>query len=127
MELKNVANKLRIKDLHAGSYVRTEGQFEPNYLTLGDRKISRVNVIAVIVSNEEAGLVLDDGSGRIEARVMPGSEIRLHLRGLWPWSSAGQGSSTRVSTLFLRSLSSLILHGLSFASRSSRRRVSLKT
>jgi uncharacterized protein len=81
MDSKNVAHKILIKDLLQGTYVRTEGQFEPNYLKVGELNISRVNVIAVVVSSEDAGLVLDDGSGRIEARVMAGSDIKLPAAG----------------------------------------------
>jgi uncharacterized protein len=81
MEGQGVAYKLGVKDLLEGSYVRTEGQFEPNYLSIGDRKVTRVNLIAVIVSSEEDGVVLDDGSGRIEARVMPGFDFKLPSAG----------------------------------------------
>lgn len=57
-----------VDDLLKGNFVRTEG-WNPSYFStrLGD--ISRVNLIGVIVSKENAeGLLLDDGSGRILLR-----------------------------------------------------------
>jgi RPA family protein len=76
MDTSNVAFKLRVKDVLTGSYVRTEGQFEPNYLLVGDRKVSRVNIIAVVVSSEDEGIVIDDGTGSISVR-MAESGIKL--------------------------------------------------
>jgi RPA family protein len=57
-----------VDDLLKGNFVRTEG-WNPSYFStrLGD--VSRVNLIGVIVSKENAeGLLLDDGSGRILLR-----------------------------------------------------------
>lgn len=66
-----VAYKARIKDLLDGRYVKEEG-WNPNYVEAKGRKISRVNLIGTIVSKEDIdrfqSLVLDDGTGKINAR-----------------------------------------------------------
>ncbi len=69
---REIAYKVRVKDILDGRYVKEEG-WTPNYiLTADNRQISRVNIIGVVVSknidNFNYSLILDDGSGRISVR-----------------------------------------------------------
>jgi RecG-like helicase len=70
---RNVAYKLRIGDILKSRPVIQEGKFL--YSELGDKKISRVNIIANVVdkfvnNNEKkyASLTLDDASGQIRLK-----------------------------------------------------------
>lgn len=72
---RQVAHKVRIKDVLAGRYVKEEG-WMPNYIETADKKqISRINLIGVIVSKQvEEGvnyqsILVDDGTGRISVKV----------------------------------------------------------
>ena len=68
---RQIAYKVRINDLLRGEYVKEEG-WNPNYVELGNKKISRVNIIGTIVSKESVerfqSLLLDDGTGKIGIR-----------------------------------------------------------
>jgi len=76
---RQVAHKIRINDVLRGSYVKEEGEWSPNYVLVGDKKVSRVNIIAVVVSKESpensnhSNLIIDDGSGKISVRSFDGS------------------------------------------------------
>lgn len=70
---RDVAVKIRIKDILDGRYIREEG-WTPNYLitTFGEN-IARLNMMAVVVSDpviEEKiqNITIDDGSGRVQLR-----------------------------------------------------------
>lgn len=71
---RQVAYKIRINDILKGEYVKEEGEWVPNYVKTGDKKVSRVNLIAVVVSNQNIentnyqSLIIDDGSGKISIR-----------------------------------------------------------
>ncbi len=83
---RQIAHKVKISDLNEGRYVKEEG-WEPNYVAISDgRKVSRVNVLAVIVSKTEdsadyRGLVIDDGSGKINVRAF-GTEMDFGAFGI---------------------------------------------
>jgi RPA family protein len=71
---RQIAYKVRIKELANGKYVKEEG-WQPNYIITTDgRQINRINLIATVVSKPiEEGLsyqsiILDDGTGRISIR-----------------------------------------------------------
>ncbi len=76
MEIKKrqVAYKVKINHILKGEYVKEEGEWTPNYIMLGDKKISRVNLMAVAVAKQNLentnyqNLMIDDGSGRISIR-----------------------------------------------------------
>ncbi|MBU0628352.1 MAG: hypothetical protein KKC75_04125 [Nanoarchaeota archaeon] len=76
---RQVAHKIRINDVLRGSYVKEEGEWSPNYVLVGDKKVSRVNLMAVVVSKESpentnhSNLLIDDGSGKISVRSFDGS------------------------------------------------------
>jgi len=69
---RQIAYKLKINQILGGTYHQQEG-WNPNYLlTQNNQKVSRVNLIAVVVSqtqDQTTNLVLDDGSGQITARI----------------------------------------------------------
>ena len=67
------AYKVPIILINNGKYIKEEGDFTPNYIELEDKKISRVNIIGVVVSAEEnekgiGSIIVDDGTGRIPTR-----------------------------------------------------------
>ncbi|MAE43021.1 hypothetical protein CMO93_04570 [Candidatus Woesearchaeota archaeon] len=68
---RQIAYKTRIKDVLNSKYIKVEG-FNPNYLEINGQKISRVNIIGVIVQKSELdnqkNLIIDDGNGVITAR-----------------------------------------------------------
>jgi hypothetical protein len=66
---RQIAYKARVCDILSGEYVKRSG-WEPNYLMtpLGD--LSRVNLIAFIVSidSQEGTIMVDDGTGSVPLR-----------------------------------------------------------
>jgi len=69
VQKRQVAYKVRVKDILDGVYVKEEG-WQPNYIEIGENKVSRVNLIGTIVLKTDANnIVLDDGSGKIPLRV----------------------------------------------------------
>jgi|SRR3989338_1394716 len=68
---RQVAYKVRIKDILNGKYIKEEG-WRPNYIIIDDKKVSRVNLIGIIVDKQlefdREILVVDDGSGKITIR-----------------------------------------------------------
>ncbi len=69
---RQTAYKATIKDIIGSRYIKTSGM-EPNYLEMGSKQISRVNILGVVVEKSDMdnykALAVDDGSGRISARV----------------------------------------------------------
>jgi RPA family protein len=75
---RQVAYKVRVADVVNNRYVKEDGWL-PNYVAVGDRKVSRVNLLGVIVSKSSqesdvpsSSFVLDDGSGRVALRFFEG-------------------------------------------------------
>ncbi len=68
---RQIAYKVRINDLFKGNYIIQEG-WDPNYIDLGNLKISRVNIIAAVLDKEVtdtfATLTLDDGTANITVK-----------------------------------------------------------
>lgn len=70
---RQIAYKTWINTLSSGRYVKCEG-WDPNYVDLGDKQISRVNILATVVSKfasedgNYAALTLDDGSDTIRVK-----------------------------------------------------------
>ncbi|MBI5880494.1 hypothetical protein HZB90_00010 [archaeon] len=71
---RQVAYKLHVSDLLNNRYVKEEGWL-PNFIAVGDRKVSRVNLLGVVVSKSSqesdvpsSSFVLDDGTGSISLR-----------------------------------------------------------
>lgn len=73
---RQTAYKTTIKGIIGSRYIKTSGM-EPNYLEAGSKQISRVNILGVIVEKSDMynykALTIDDGSGRISARVFDGN------------------------------------------------------
>src|SRR3989338_7071107 len=74
---RQVAYKVRIKDLADGRYVKEEGEWTPNYVLVGETQVSRVNLIATVVSasKDSNSLIIDDGSGKISLRAFNDNKI----------------------------------------------------
>ena len=67
---RQTAKILSLKEITTGKYVKQEG-WEPNYVhTIKDDKVSRVNIIGVIVTipDSQQSVFVDDGSAKIEIR-----------------------------------------------------------
>jgi RPA family protein len=78
---RQIAYKARIKELINGKYIKEEG-WQPNYIITADGKqINRINLIATIVAKpveqdiNYQSIVLDDGTGRISARIFEQNNI----------------------------------------------------
>jgi len=75
---RQTAYKIRIKDILDSKYVKTEG-FNPNYLEAHSKEISRINVIGVVVQKSEINnyktLTIDDGTGKISARIFENNAL----------------------------------------------------
>ncbi len=81
IQKRQVAYKLRIKDIFRGNFVKGEG-WNPSYIVSDNKKeISRVNIIGTVVdkpSNDNINyqnIVIDDGSSNISARVFDNKQI----------------------------------------------------
>jgi RPA family protein len=74
---RDVAAKIRVKDVLDGKYIREEG-WKPNYIiTAFGENIARLNIMAVVVSNpiideKNQNITVDDGSGRVQLRSFEG-------------------------------------------------------
>ena len=80
IQKRQVAHKVRVNDILKGEYVKEEGEWVPNYVRVGDKKVSRVNLVAVVVSKDDSegsnqSLMIDDGSGRISIRSFEGNQF----------------------------------------------------
>ncbi len=78
---RQVAYKVSVADLLRNRYVKEEGWF-PNYISVGDRKVSRANLLGVITAkqSQEGGvaahtLILDDGTGSVPLRFFESAGI----------------------------------------------------
>jgi hypothetical protein len=64
---RETASICRVNDLLSGHYVKTEG-WAPSYFETGLGTISRASLMGVVVSKDQSGVLLDDGTGRIILR-----------------------------------------------------------
>jgi RPA family protein len=71
---RQIAYKVKINDILKGEYIKEEGEWVPNYIEIENKKVSRINLMAVVVSKENLentnyqNLLIDDGSGKISIR-----------------------------------------------------------
>ena len=69
---RQTAYKIKIKNLIENPYKKDEGEWAPNYVLIGNKKVSRVNLIATVVSKlaeeRQESLLVDDGSDKITVR-----------------------------------------------------------
>lgn len=81
-QLRQTAYKIWIADLIKAQYVEQAGDWDPNYFLINDLKVSRVNLVASIVSIYEnpdktmKSIEIDDGSGSISLKTW-GEDTRL--------------------------------------------------
>ena len=79
---RQTAHQLWISTLLTGTFVKTAGEWEPNYLQLEEKKISRVNLLCHVVdkfTKEDESysfLTLDDGSAKIALKTWK-EEVKL--------------------------------------------------
>lgn len=81
IQKRQVAHKVRVKDVLEGAYVKEEGM-KPNYVLLKNGiQISRANIIGVIINSQnEPGsstqtITIDDGSGKIAIRTFDANQL----------------------------------------------------
>jgi len=69
---RQIAYKARAKDILEGNYVKEEGEWAPNYVIVNQQKVSRANIIGVIVSKtldqNFENVLIEDGSARLSVR-----------------------------------------------------------
>ncbi len=71
---RQIAYKVKINDILKGEYIKEEGEWVPNYIKIENKKVSRINLMAVVVSKQNLentnyqSLLIDDGSGKISIR-----------------------------------------------------------
>lgn len=81
-QLRQTAYKVWIGDLIKAEFVENPGEWDPNYFLIGDRQVSRVNLIASIVSIYEnqdktmKSMDIDDSSGSVSLKAW-GEDIKL--------------------------------------------------
>ena len=72
--VRQVAYKVWISDIVNNEFIKKEGEWEPNYISLQDKKISRVNIIANVITNykndegDYVSITIDDGSNSIQVK-----------------------------------------------------------
>ncbi|MFT4261665.1 MAG: OB-fold nucleic acid binding domain-containing protein [Candidatus Woesearchaeota archaeon] len=64
---RQTAYKLNINQILSSKYTQMQG-WEPNYLQFDKIKVSRVNIIAIVISKENNLLTIEDGTGKIQVR-----------------------------------------------------------
>lgn len=78
---RQVAYRVWLKQIHDSPYVKQEG-WDPNYIQLGDKQISRINIVTTVVgkfTSEDgnyAALTLDDGTDTIRVKAF-GPDVKL--------------------------------------------------
>ena len=66
------ACKVRIKEVKDAAYIKVSEEYSPDYLTIGERKVSRANILAVVINIEKedrfSSVTIDDGTDSIVVR-----------------------------------------------------------
>ena len=72
---REIAYKVRIKDILDGRYIKEEGEWVPNYaITADGRRISRANIIGIVIAKKDDFFIIDDGA-KISARFFNGIKM----------------------------------------------------
>jgi len=72
--IRQVAYKVWVSDLVNNEYKQEKGEWEPNYVLVHDKKVSRVNIIANVITNykneqgDYVSITMDDGSASIQVK-----------------------------------------------------------
>lgn len=72
---RETANICTVQDILDGLFIKTEG-WNPSYFEIERGNISRANIMGVVVSLEDGGVLLDDGSGQILLRSFEGEILK---------------------------------------------------
>ena len=81
-QLRQTAFKIWIGDLLKAEYVENKGEWEPNFFVIGGKNVSRVNLVASVVSVYEnidktmKSVDVDDSSGSVSLKAW-GDDIKL--------------------------------------------------
>ena len=67
---RKTAVKIKIDDLKKGTFMKSEGDFDPSYVIVSDQDIGRVNLMGIVieVTDLKDSLSIDDGTGIIVIR-----------------------------------------------------------
>lgn len=71
---RQTAYKVWISNLNSSNFIRSEGEFTPNYIKIKDKNVSRINLIGTVIrkyENEDktySALVIDDSSAQIRVK-----------------------------------------------------------
>lgn len=76
---RQTAYKCTVKQILESKYITQQG-WEPNYLELGNLKVSRINLFAALVAKEGSNLVVDDGTGQLSLMLFQNQEIAINLK-----------------------------------------------
>ena len=77
---RDTAILCHVKDIQQARYVKNQG-WEPNYIRLGGKKVSRVNIAGVIINRDNNQYTLDDQTGKITIMVFGDED---HLKDFQP-------------------------------------------
>lgn len=72
--IRQIAHKAWISDIVNNEFIRQSGEWEPNYVLIRDLKVSRVNIIANVITKYKSDdgdyifLTIDDGSDNIQVK-----------------------------------------------------------
>ena len=73
VEPRQTAYIVGINEINNSTYTKSDGEWEPNFVTIRGIKVSRVNLIGVVISasGEEniKSFVIDDGQSNIQVRI----------------------------------------------------------
>ena len=73
-QIRQTAYKVWIADIINGEYTNPPGEWEPSYIQVREKRVSRVNIVANVVSkyqNEDSSyisLTIDDGSDNVQLK-----------------------------------------------------------
>ena len=82
---RQTASIVQIKDILHSTYVKESSELTPNYILVGSKRISRVNLMAVVVDTSDMqsykSITLDDGTGTITVRTFEDTKIldKVHI------------------------------------------------
>ncbi len=80
--MREIAYRVPIALLLNGEYEKSTEQYSPNYVKIGDMRISRAYIMGVVIdrydneTNQYTGLTIDDGTGKILAKLF-GEDVKF--------------------------------------------------
>jgi len=73
-QIRQVAYKVWIADIVNNEFIKEKGEWDPNYVLIKDKKVSRINIIANVITNyssaegDYSSITIDDGSNSIQLK-----------------------------------------------------------